>query len=242
MKFMKQTATGLLTVTLLALTIFSACSLSAPKPKSEAPPSAAFLATPESTPIPIGIVPAPKEPKLLEVQNAIKRVFKDAAVLDPTRNPNFFSADFNGDASQDLVVILKPVNIEEMNRQFAPWLVRDPRSKLSTRVRPPIQKDETLLAVIHGYGNNDWRDPDATQTFVLKNVVGNDMKVQTGKEFVEANSGRKLPRAQGDLIGETINGTQGYLYYATSNYSWYDPKTFKGDEAAPGPFHGARMR
>jgi len=233
---MRQTATALLTVSLL--TLFSACS-ETPRPKAEAP-APVYQSTPESAkPLAPSVSLAPKLP---EVQNKIKAVFKDAVVLHPNHNPNFFSGDFNGDASEDLVVILKPVNLEEMNRQFAPWLVRDPRSNSSTRVRPPIQKDETLLAVIHGYGTNDWRDPDATQTFVLKNVVGNDLKVQTGKEFAEANTGRKLPRPLGDLIGETIDGTQGYLYYATSNYSWYDPKTFKENEQAPGMFHRARMK
>ena len=237
---MRQTATALLTVSLPALIMISACSRSAQQQaKAEAPPPV-YQSTPESAkPLTPSVAMGPKLP---EVQSKIKTVFKDAAVLHPSHNPNFFTGDFNGDNSQDLVVILKPVNLDEMNRQFAPWLVRDPRSNLSTRVRPPIGKDETLLAVIHGYGNNDWRDPDATQTFVLKNVVGNDIKVQSGKEFVEVNSGRKLPQAQGDLIGETIDGTQGYLYYATSNYSWYDPKTFKGNEQAPGAFHKARMR
>ncbi len=234
---MRKTAIALL---ILALFMFGACS-PAPKPLAEAPPSAAYQSTPEPAAAPLTPSVA-LAPNAAEVQNKIKTVFKDAAVLHPNHNPNFFAGDFNGDASQDLVVILKPVKLEEMNRQFTPWLVRDPRANVSTRVRPPIQKDDTLLAVIHGFGNNDWRDPEATQTFVLKNVVGNDMKVQTGKEFVEANTGRKLPRPQGDLIGETIDGTQGYLYYATSNYSWYDPKTFKGNESDPGPFHRARMR
>jgi hypothetical protein len=236
---MRQTATTLLTVSLPALFMIGACSNSAQRQaKTEAPPPV-YQSTPESAkPLTPSVAIGPKLP---EVQSKIKTVFKDAAVLHPSHNPNFFSGDFNGDNSQDLVVILKPVNLEEMNRQFAPWLVRDPRSNISTKVRPPIQKDETLLAVIHGFGTNDWRDPEATQTFVLKNVVGNDMKVQSGKEFSETNSGRKLPQAQGDLIGETIDGTQGYLYYATSNYSWYDPKTFKGNDA-PGPFHKARMR
>ena len=235
---MRQTATTLLTVSLLVL--FAACNSSAPKPKAEALPPA-YQSTPESAqPLTPTVAIAPK---VNEVQNKVKTVFKDAAVLHPNHNPNFFSGDFNGDASEDLVVILKPVNLEDMNRQFAPWLVRDPRSNLSTRTRPPIGKDDTLLAVIHGFGNNDWRDPDATQTFILKNVVGNDIKVETGKEFVEANSGRKLPRPQGDLIGETIDGTRGYLYFATSNYSWYDPKTYKGDDVTPGgPFHRARMK
>jgi len=92
----------------------------------------------------------------------------------------------------------------------------------------------------HIYGANEWRDPAATQTFVLKNVVGNDLKVHTVEEFVSANTGRKLPRPQGDLIGETVQGSQGYLYYASATYSWYDPKTFTGPEAPPGVFHKRR--
>ena len=235
---MRQTATALLTVSLPALFMFSACG-STPRQKAEAP-APTYQSTPESAkPLTPSVAIAPKLP---EVENKVKTIFKDAAVLDPNHKPNFFSGDFNGDASQDLAVILKPVNLDEMNRQFAPWLVRNPRSNMSTRVRPEINKDETLLAVIHGYGTNDWRDPDATQTFVLKNAVGTDFRVQTGKDFIETNSGRNLPRAEGDLIGETIDGTQGFLYYATSSYSWYDPKTFKGNEPAPGAFHRARMR
>ena len=235
---MRQTATALLTVSLPVLFTFTACS-SAPKHKAEAPPPA-YQSTPESA---LPTTPSVAlGPKLAEVQNKIKTVFKDAAVVNPNHNPNFFSGDFNGDGSQDLVVILKPVNLDEMNRQFAPWLVRDPRSSASTKVRPSIGKDDTLLAVIHGFGTNDWRDPDATQTFVLKNVVGSGIRVSSGKEFIQANSGRNLPRPQGDLIGETIDGTQGYLYYTSSNYAWYDPKTYKDNEPVPGVFHKTRMK
>jgi len=185
-------------------------------------------------------ISAPADPKLVEVQQAVKRVFKDAAVLDPNYKPNFLAGDFNGDASQDIAIIIKPANLEELNQEYSPWLVRAPRTGKVDRTRLKIEKDEALLAVIHGYGTNDWRDPEATQTFVLKDVVGNDLKVHSGKEFVAANAGRKLPRPQGDLIGETVQGTQGYLYYATSTYSWYDPKTYKGVEDAPGVFHKSR--
>src|ERR1051325_6216224 len=107
---MRQTATTLLTVSLLLL--FAACNSRAPKPKAESlPPS--YQSTPESAqPLTPTVAIAPK---LNEVQNKVKTVFKDAAVLHPNHNPNFFSGDFNGDASQDLVVILKPVNVDEMN-------------------------------------------------------------------------------------------------------------------------------
>jgi len=202
----------------------------------EAPP-VAYQPTPESTPIQLTKVPDPKQS---EVQAAVKRVFKDAAVVDTNYNPSFLSGDFNGDGSQDLAVILKPAKLDEMNQELPPWLVRQPRATKVARAHVPIAKDETFLAVIHGFGANNWRDPDATQTFVLKDVVGQDLKVHSLNEFVSANSGKKLPRPQGDLIGETVGGTAGYLYYAQATYSWYDPKTFDETQTAPGVFHKPR--
>lgn len=232
---MKLRFAFLFPVLLLAL---SACSSGSRRQVAEqAPP--AYQPSPESTPI---RVTAPAAAKTSEVQEAIRRVFKDAAVIDTNYNPNFLAGDFNGDGSQDIAVILKPANLELMNQELPPWLVREPRAKRDPGMTLKIQKDETLLAVIHGFGVNDWRDPDATQTFVLKNVVGNDLKIHTGQEFVSANSGRKLPRPQGDLIGETVQGTPGYLYYASANYSWYDPKTYMGADAPPGVFHKPRAK
>ena len=223
---------------LLFICVFVAACSSGKRAAVEQPPTP--QATPASAP-PVKLEVA-QGPKLFEVQNAVKRVFKNAAVVHPGYNPNFLSGDFNGDASHDLAVILKPApdGLSDMNQEYPPWLLRDPLSTAAgVRQVLRVQKDEALLAVIHGYGANHWRDPDATQTFLLKNVVGNNLRVQSLTEFVAANTGRKLPRPQGDLIGETLNGTQGYLYYAVSSYSWYDPKTFRS-QAEAGPFHKSR--
>lgn len=223
-------------VILLLALMLCACS-SSKRQAVEAPP-VAYQPTPESTaPIQLTSVSAPKES---EVEQAVKRIFKDAAVIDTNYNPSFLSGDFNGDGSQDLAVILKPAKLDLMNQELPPWLVRQPRNNKPSRVPAPIEKDETFLAVIHGYGANHWRDPDATQTFVLKNVVGQNLKVHSPKEFAAANTGRKLPRPQGDLIGETVGGTAGYLYYAQATYSWYDPKSFDDSQRAPGAFHQPR--
>lgn len=222
----------------LAFTL-CACNSTSKRQVAEAPPPPGFQPSVESTPFPLAVNSAPKQ---AEVQQAIKRVFKDAAVLDTSYNPNFLAGDFNGDGSQDIAVILKPVKLDEMNQDLPPWLVRQPRTNKVNPVRIPIAKNDTLLAVIHGYGPNHWRDPDATQTFVLKDVVGSDLKVESPKDFVAANTGRKLPRPQGDLIGETVGGSPGYLYFAQATYSWYDPKTFTGEETAPGAFHKPRTK
>ena len=71
-----------------------------------------------------------------------------------------------------------------MNQELPPWLVRQPRNQQSgSSARNQSRKNETLLAVIHGFGANHWRDPDATQTFVLKDVVGQNLKVHSPKSL-----------------------------------------------------------
>jgi rhodanese-related sulfurtransferase len=220
---MRLSAAWLTTVSLLSL---AACSGTTKRAVVEAPP--AYQPSPQSTPM---RMPVAQAPKLSDVQEAVRRVFKDAVVIDSQYNPSFLTGDFNGDTSEDIAVILKPApdKVEMLNEEYPPWLLRDPRANRPERTALRVDKDEVLLAVIHGFGPNDWRDPEATQTYVLKNVVGQDLRVESGKEFVSANTGRRLPRPQGDLIGETLQGTAGYLYYAAATYSWYDPKTFKGE-------------
>jgi hypothetical protein len=202
-------------------------------------------APPAHQPSPVGpqikmpnLVPA----KLSEVQEAVRRVFKDAAVIDSTVNPNFLTGDFNGDASQDLAVILRPTRdkLVEMNEKYPSWLLRDPLlSSTQERPAPTVEERDVLLAIIHGYGENDWRDSQATQTFLLKNVVGSNLAVKSAKDFQSAHTGRRLPRPQGDLIQERLRGTDGYIYYASANYAWYDPKTFK-PKSDVNMVHGAR--
>jgi hypothetical protein len=180
--------------------------------------------------------------KLSEAQEAVRRVFKDSAVIDSALNPSFFTGDFNGDASQDLAVVVKPAQgkLAEMNEEYPAWLLRDPFfAERSEKTTMSVEERDVLLAIIHGYGENDWRDSQATQTFLLKNSVGNNITVQSTKDFLNAHSGRKLPRPEGDLISETVRGTSGYLYYASSNYAWYDPKTFK-PKSTVSMVHGAR--
>lgn len=187
-------------------------------------------------------MPSVIAPKLPEVQEAVRRVFKDSADIDSSSQPSFFTGDFNGDASQDLAVILNPApgKLSSLNEEYPAWLLRDPFSiQRQDKTSLNIEERDVLLAVIHGYGDNDWRDSQATQTFVLKNAVGSNITVKTGKDFSREHSGRKLPRPQGDLIGETLRGTNGYLYFASANYQWYDPKSFK-PRADVGMIHGSR--
>jgi hypothetical protein len=169
---------------------------------------------------------------LAEVNEAVTRVFRNAATIDSKREPNFFIGDFNGDNSQDIAVILMPEKekLAEMNQEFPPWILRDPLSVVNRPASPlRIAASDVLLAIIHGYGPNGWRDNQATQTYLLKNAVGLDVKAYPKNDFANANQGKKLPRLSGDLIGENLHSNPRYLYFTGAQYSWYDPQTFKGE-------------
>jgi hypothetical protein len=196
-------------------------------------------------------------PKLEEVQAAVKRIFKEAAVIDASRKPDFFVGDFNGDKSQDLAVVLRPAEgkVSELNQEFPNWLAREPikelllpKSKILARpvgARPTVsaasgqtvrfEQSDVLLAIIHGSGPKGWRDPEATQTHLLREVVGSNMTTLPYKNAVKAYKGIKpFPDLYGDLIQETLIGQSGFLHFAGGLYEWYDPRNYK---AVTAPAH-----
>ena len=226
----------------LALLVISCCLAfgcsTGSKPKVEAPP-APIARTEDSAPR----VPRLPPPELHQVQEAVKRVFKEAAIVDSSQRPAFVAGDFNGDLSEDIAVVLKPApeKLSDLNEEYPAWILRDPFGPPERSPRLRVAATDVLLAVIHGYGAEGWRDPQATQTFLLKNAAGSAMERHAGKEFVTVNQGKKLPTLRGDLIGEVLAGKSGYLYYSGATYSWYDPQTFTG-EPAPRRSHGSADR
>jgi len=140
----------------------------------------------------------PPAPERDEVQTAVRRIFKEVVELDTGRNPNFAAGDFNADGSQDLAIMIKPTDAEtsylELNNELANWLIREPRKIVvpkalaearagEVRAKPGlIRKGEELMAVIHGYGPQGWRNPEARQTFLLKGVAGDNMRSESVNE------------------------------------------------------------
>lgn len=226
-------------VSLIVVCIFLCGCEGAKKPLVEVQPSP--TAPPQDQPLQMSKLPPPE---INSVQAAVKRVFKDSAQIDTSRTPAFIVGDFNGDNSQDVAVVLKPVpeKLGDLNVEFPRWLLREPVVSNEPRVpRLRVAADEILLAIIHGYGDNGWRDQQATQTFLLKNAVSNGMAVHQQKDAAMANQGKKQPQLRGDVISATLGGSSGYLYYSNASYRWYDPKTFKGDPE-PGMFHGVARK
>jgi hypothetical protein len=214
----------LLTIPILAFS-FTGCS-TADKPKTETAPL--LVAQSEQAEPAVELPP----PELTEVKEAVKRVFKDSVEIDSHRKPIFIEGDFNGDGSRDLAVVIRPAldKLANLNEEFPNWILKDPFSDDEPRIpRLRVAADDTLLAVIHGYGSSGWRDSQATQTFLLKNAVGSGMKAHQAKKLTGANEANKTPYLRGDVIGQVVDGTSGYLYFAGATYSWYDPRTFQAE-------------
>jgi hypothetical protein len=232
-----------------ASVILSGCAKpSTPKPIAEeaaAPPAGDAVS---QAPQPAEFPELPP-PKLEDVQQAVNRIFKTAVVIDQDRRPAFLVGDFNGDLSQDLAVVLKPAEgkLSELNQEFPNWIAREPLKELllpksKVLARPVgarsssnpalgqtirfVQSD-ILLAIIHGNGARGWLDPEATQTHLLRDVVGTDMKTLPFKTAVKVYKDvRPCPTVYVDLIQQRLIGQSGFLHFAGGVYGWYDPRNY----------------
>lgn len=240
---------------LISSAVLSACAKPPAQPTIEQPPPEAAQKV-ESAPPPLQAreitVPAP--PTMEEVQEAVKRVFKDAVAIEVSRNPAFLVGDFNGDQSQDLAAILKPAEgkLADLNQEFPNWIAREPLDEVLPKSKLPaktdsnatsnpaagqtirFEKNDLLLAIIHGFGALGWRDPEATQTHLLRGVVGKDMSTMTFKAAENAYGGiRPFPSIYGDLIQQTLLDQSGFLHYNGGMYGWYDRKNYRPATAGP---------
>ena len=216
-----------------------------PQTASETPVSAPAPPAPQPAPTPASLPP----PTPAEVRAAVARVYQDVVRVNREGAPTFVVGDFNGDQVQDLAVVVEPdkSKLNELNSEVAPWRIRDP---LTASLPPPVMAvqrndpppravittgDTLLLAIIHGYGPRGWRDPEARQTLLLKNVVGDRLTVQPLRSALPT----KGAPPRGDVIKTNLTSAAGFLYYVHSSYQWYDPRAARGGEVAQGMMHAA---
>jgi hypothetical protein len=171
-----------------------------------------------------------------ELQGVTARIYKEAVTVDISRNDNFVVGDFNGDGSQDIAVVVKPSKgmLPELNSEYANWIREDPfevgklaahaHEQQSIKKRKPtvVTARDNLLVVIHGYQAAGWRDPNARQTYLLKNAVGEKLSTERSDTLLSHTANRQqLPPLRGDVIHETLNGTPGLLYWTGGRYAWH---------------------
>jgi len=224
---------------------FTGCAKSNDEPKNAelSPRVASTESTPSQTSQFLQATPTPTEsrpaaappPKPEELKEAVARVFDKSVSPDPTHNPNFLVGDFNGDGVEDLAVVTKPADnsLNEINNELANWILEDPGTvpipgtKAATQlIRPKpvrVQKGDTLLAIIHGVGAQGWRNPEARQTYLLKNGAGSNMIVQSANTLRSSRDKSKLPPLRGDAISQTLGVRSGLLFWTGAKYAWYSP-------------------
>ena len=232
---------GPLLISTAVSTLMSACARAPEPPKAEEPPPAAATAPPAAEPkteVAVAIPP----PTADEVRAKVNFIFEGAVTLDVSRTPYYFVGDFNGDGSQDLAVVVKPVEakLPDINSEVANWILGDPTQVVlpdpsKTVQEPPKPKpvhiersDSQLLAFIHGHGQNGWRDPLSRQTYLLKNAVGSNPSAQSVTALVKAAQGKTKKPAiyanmskKGNVIMQGLGGSPGFLYYTGAKYAWY---------------------
>jgi len=237
----RRTKTGALC--LLALCV-SLCACAAPEPAKEAQRAAASRtpaaqAPPAATPAPPSDAAPPQSqsspPNPQEARAAVERVYKGAVVFDERAAGAV--GDFNGDGSEDIIVRARPApgRLGEVNDEVANWIVSDPHTiippdprrfdphqgvqKLAPHARPQIEAADALLVVVHGYKEAGWRNPEAQQTFLLKNVAGEELRPERRAEAQAAARERRL-RLLGDVLHERVGGAPGFLYWTGAGYGW----------------------
>ncbi|HJQ23553.1 MAG TPA: hypothetical protein VKA60_06520 [Blastocatellia bacterium] len=238
---MKRMLNARLGLSMALVVLLAAC---AKPPQTETPPTA--TETPAVVALPPAPPPAPTRatlppPTAAEVRNAVARVYQDMVRVNTEGAPTFAVGDFNGDQVQDLAVVVEPVKekLDELNSEVAPWRIRDP---LTASLPPPVMSvrrndppprvvitagDKLLLAIIHGYGPQGWRDPEARQTLLLKNVVGDRLTVQPLRSALPT----KGAPLRGDVIKTNVTSAAGFLYYIHSSYEWYNPRATRTEVA-----------
>jgi hypothetical protein len=190
--------------------------------------------------------PLPPAPSVPEARAAVERVYKGAVTPDASGADWTVVGDFNGDGSEDLVARVRaaPGRLNELNDDLANWIVSDPQKvekpdprkfdphegvqKLTPLPeRPRVAASDSLLVVIHGYKESGWRSPDASQTYLLRDAAGQDLRAQTRRDARVTTLGQNPPRLLGDVIRQTLHGRQGFLYWNGATYGWFHPEREK---------------
>ena len=212
-----------------------ACSRS----KQQEQPQLQFEKQPQISALAPTPAPGPPElrpPQPTEAQETIKRVYGDTVFVESSRPKYFIAGDFNGDNSIDLGVVVRPARgqVAKLNSEVANWIRCDPQ-----KIKPPvpqphgrirlqmveptvIDESDILLAVVHGYGPQGWRNPQARQSYLLKNAVGEGIKLTPFNEAIKiVGKYKDPPRLRGDVVSQNMDHKQGLLYYTGAKYAWH---------------------
>jgi hypothetical protein len=233
---MKRIKSFFLIISALVVTIFVFAGLSGCNSKSsrdnapvEKPiPVASPQPSPAAVAAPLPKLPAPTQ---AEVKAAFQRVFGSDLIAQFTPQ-TFIVGDFNGDEFEDIAIIARPApgKLDEVNSELSNWIIQDadkaliPSSTkkvvaLPKQERPRIAQDEEVLAIIHGYGPQGWRNPDARQAYLIKHAAATFLGTAPSISQ-KAIRAMKLPY-ETEIIKQVRNNKKGFLFWTGGVYAWH---------------------
>jgi hypothetical protein len=186
---------------------------------SEAPPSATLPPAP-SPPAALKLPP----PTAAETADVLRRIFGDAVVAAPGGRPA--AGDFNGDVMEDLALAVLPASgrLAEVNDPLANWMVQDALVAEADRERAAgrgsVQPGERLLAVVHGYGAEGWRSPEARQCYLVRHAAGPALEARPRRALLGNPHRPQMPGLVGDVIMTTVDGRRGFVSWTGARYAW----------------------
>ena len=169
-------------------------------------------------------------PTVNDVRDALRRVFGDTVTT--TGASEFVVGDFNGDRSEDVAVVVRPnsAKLGDLNNQLANWILEDPghaylppEGEAVVHLPPKpaseqVRKGETLLAIIHGFGPQGWRNPQARQAYLLKNSAGLHPVVSDLPPRLMTRAG--VMPGERKVIAQRLRGRNGFIFWTGATYAW----------------------
>jgi hypothetical protein len=219
------------------------------QPTASATQTASPALTPDAAPAEKSPTLDLTPPQPDEVRAAVARIYQKTVTVEAEDAGRAVVGDFNGDDSADLAVVVHPdaKAVAELNSELANWIVEDPHQVLlpaaplsgkhpgmskdtdtvivhrpNAEERARIESGDTLLVVIHGYHQQGWRNPDARQTYLLKNAVGTDLTPEPRAQIRnELKTRHPRPDIRGDVIKQKLDNASGFLYWTGAKYGWF---------------------
>jgi hypothetical protein len=190
-----------------------------------------IVASPPESPTPVPPPQVARPPAADEIQPALDRAFDGTVVMDSALRPAFVAGDLNGDDFTDLAVAVKPRDdaaIAPLNAGLTKWRrldAQDPAPPPGAPARPApveIARDDRLLAVIHGVESGAWRDPGATQGYLVKNALGSGLRLSPLMDVPDEVRERVIRVHKGDVIAQERAGRKGVIFWTGAAYTWGD--------------------
>jgi hypothetical protein len=151
----------------------------------------------------------------------------------PAKPRRCIVGDFNGDGAEDVAMPVRPAEgrLTELNDGLANWRVQDALDEAASRREPSpnaeraratVEPGDVLLAVVHGFGPQGWRDDRARQCYLVRHATGAPLEARPRTELLRY-VGRVPNGAQltGDVILCAAGRRPGFVYWTGARYAWH---------------------